>query len=74
LGSIWGSINLLGAFGMAGGPLLVGWLVDRTGSYTAGFELCAALALIGAFGTMLMSPAVRLKAISSPAIGVASNP
>jgi MFS family permease len=61
---IWGWVNLVGALGIAGGPLVVGWLVDRTGSYTAGFELCAALALIGAFAMMLVSAPAGLEKIS----------
>jgi nitrate/nitrite transporter NarK len=62
---IWGWVNMVGALGTAGGPLAVGWLVDRTGSYSAGFELCAALALLGAFATMLVSGPASLEKISA---------
>jgi MFS family permease len=65
-GMIWGWVNLVCAFGIAGGPLVVGWLVDRTGSYTAGFELCAAMALIGAAATMLVRSPAALESIPAP--------
>ena len=36
------------------GPLITGWLVDRTGAFTWAFVLSAAIALAGAVGWALV--------------------
>jgi cyanate permease len=35
------------------GPILAGWLYDRTGSYSAGFTLIAILSVLGSVFFML---------------------
>jgi MFS family permease len=44
-GALNGTVMLLTTFGSFGGPLVVGALVDRTDSYTAGWLVCAAIGL-----------------------------
>jgi len=46
--------NLAGVFG----PALTGWLVDRTGSFDAPFELAVGVALFGALCWTLIVPRV----------------
>ncbi|MBE3604769.1 MFS transporter [bacterium] len=47
-GTLFGWLGLILTFGLFAGPLIVGKITDVTGSYTEGFELCSAIALIGA--------------------------
>jgi MFS family permease len=52
----WATPKWIGAQNLAGntagmiGPVITGWLVDRTGAFTAAFGLSAAIALAGAVG------------------------
>lgn len=48
-------------YGLSGitGPVVGGWLFDRTGNYTASILVAAALAAIGAISTTLLSPRSR---------------
>ncbi|MEZ4503178.1 MAG: MFS transporter [Dehalococcoidia bacterium] len=45
-GTLNGILMLLATFGSFGGPLLVGWLFDRTGDYTASWLVCGAVGLL----------------------------
>lgn len=47
-GVVFGAASLLTQFGAAAGMLLVGFLADRTGSYTLSFTVSAALAMVAA--------------------------
>ena len=46
-GKIMGFSSLITMFGTVTGPILAGFLYDRTGSYTAGFTVIAVLSLLG---------------------------
>ncbi len=46
-GKIMGFSSLITMFGTVTGPILAGFLYDRTGSYTAGFTVIAVLAILG---------------------------
>jgi MFS family permease len=56
----WAAPKWIGAQNLAGnvagmvGPLITGWLVDRTGAFTWAFVLSAAIALAGAVGWALV--------------------
>ncbi len=67
-GSINGFLNPATALGMTVGALAVGSLVDRTGSYAQGFELCGVLSLIGGFAILLVHPAEKTQAIPASAM------
>lgn len=45
---IWGISNTFGTIPGIVGVAVTGWLVDRTGGYTAPFIVTAALAVVGA--------------------------
>jgi MFS family permease len=47
------------ALGAAGGPLIAGWLYDRSGSYTIPFWLSAGAYLLAAVGVILAPPPER---------------
>ncbi|MFA7248048.1 MAG: MFS transporter [Dehalococcoidia bacterium] len=46
-GKIMGFSSMITMFGTITGPILAGWLYDRTGSYTVGFTVIALLAVLG---------------------------
>jgi MFS family permease len=48
MGTIMGGTGMAGSLGMATGPVLGGWIFDRTGSYGGLYITCFALGL-GAF-------------------------
>jgi MFS family permease len=52
---ILGISSMIIVFGQVGGPLLAGYLADRTGNYQAGFTVLALMAALGSlffvFGT-----------------------
>ncbi len=52
-GTLFGWLGFALTFGLFVGPMLVGWITDRTGSYTAGFELCGFICLIGGVASFL---------------------
>jgi len=54
-GTLFGWLGFALTFGLFVGPMLVGWMTDRTGSYTAGFELCGFICLIGGVASFLCS-------------------
>jgi len=55
IGMILGISSMIIVFGQVGGPLLAGYLADRTGNYQAGFTVLALMAALGSlffvFGT-----------------------
>jgi MFS family permease len=60
-GSIAGLLGIAFTLGATTGPPIVGRLADVTGSYTASFEVCALVALVGAAASFLcVAPARAL--------------
>jgi len=55
-GAIYGSIFVSGAVGGAFGPVLVGFLYDRMGSYRLAFVLCLCINLISLTSVLLLKP------------------
>ena len=54
MGRVMGLIITVDGLGEAFGPLLAGWLRDRTGSYTAGFTALILLSLIGTIAVAML--------------------
>lgn len=65
---MWGLIGLGSTVGVGGGPLLVGAVFDATASYTAAFELCAAMVFGAALAVAMISPAEGVEAIPASAL------
>jgi MFS family permease len=53
-GVILGVANFWGAIGAASGPLLAGYIFDKTGSYNMAFIICIAVAIIAFVLTLLL--------------------
>jgi MFS family permease len=62
-GTLWGLIGLGSTIGLGGGPLLVGWVFDRTNSYAMAFELCAAMIFTAAIAVLPVAPARGVEAV-----------
>jgi OFA family oxalate/formate antiporter-like MFS transporter len=60
-GSIAGLLGIAFTLGATTGPPLVGRLADVTGSYTASFEVCALVALVGAVASFLCVAPARAR-------------
>jgi OFA family oxalate/formate antiporter-like MFS transporter len=58
-GSIAGLVGIAFTLGATAGPPLVGRFADLTGSYTASFEVCALVALVGAVASFLCAAPTR---------------
>ena len=59
-GAIMGASQPIIMVGMTGGPILAGYLADRTGNYESGFTILAALAAVGSvFFILATKPAPR---------------
>ena len=54
-GKIMGFSSMITMFGTVSGPWIVGWLYDRSGSYSFGFTLIAILSVLGSVFFMLAS-------------------
>jgi sugar phosphate permease len=54
LGRVMGLILSVDGLGEASGPILAGWLRDRSGSYTIGFTALIALSVIGTIAVALL--------------------
>jgi MFS family permease len=52
-GTLFGWLGLALTSGLFVGPQLVGWMTDVTGSYTAGYELCGLICLMGSAASFL---------------------
>jgi MFS family permease len=52
-GTLFGWLGFALTFGLFIGPQLVGWMTDVTGSYTAGYELCGLICLVGSAASFL---------------------
>jgi len=50
-----GFITLFFGIGQALGPVMGGWIKDTTGTFTYAFVLSAAVSLLGAAGSMVLS-------------------
>jgi sugar phosphate permease len=60
-GMIQGTSSMIVMLGMIAGPLIAGAMADRTGTYTAGFILLAAMAALGSvFFILARPPAARV--------------
>ena len=69
-GSIYGSVFLSGAIGGAFGPVLVGYLYDRTGDYRIAFLLCIIMTALSISSLLLLRPIPEKdKAYGSPSRG-----
>jgi nitrate/nitrite transporter NarK len=66
-GSISGLVGLAGTIGIAGGPLVMGFIFDFTASYTRSFELGAACLIAAAIAALAVSPAEGVGAIPGDA-------
>jgi len=55
-GTLFGWLGTVVTFGLFVGPIMVGWMTDVTGSYTAPFELCALICLMGSAASFLCVP------------------
>ncbi|HLF76957.1 MAG TPA: MFS transporter [Dehalococcoidia bacterium] len=65
-GSILGTSSLITMFGSIIGPLVAGFLADRTGSYDLGFTILAVLSGLGSvFFLIAKRPAPKTKAVFS---------
>ena len=56
---IWGMSNTAGTVPGIIGIAVTGWLIDRTGSYSAPFFLTAAVGLVGAVVYFIYASGVR---------------
>jgi MFS transporter, OFA family, oxalate/formate antiporter len=61
-GSVAGLLGIAFTLGATTGPPIVGRFADVTGSYTASFELCALVALVGAVASFLCVAPARARA------------
>jgi MFS family permease len=52
-GTLFGWLGFALTLGLFIGPQLVGWMTDMTGNYTAGYELCGLICLVGAAASFL---------------------
>lgn len=60
-GSVAGFVNGVGNLGGFFGPLLVGYLNKRTGSFTYGFGLLGAFLIVGGLLSLALAPPKRIK-------------
>lgn len=67
-GSLNGITTLAATLGSFGGPLLVGWLVDRTGNYELGWIACGLVGLAAVPAALLARPPRALVAAHRPAL------
>ena len=56
-GSLWGLLNFVSLVGFAIGPVLVGHIFDRTGSYVIAMEICGAICVAGGLAAAAALPA-----------------
>jgi MFS family permease len=68
-GSLWGLLNFVGLIGFAIGPVLVGRVFDRSGSYVLAMEICGALCVAGGLAAAAAFPAPGHDLIPQPAPG-----
>ena len=59
-GTIMGFSSLIVMLGMSAGPIIAGYMADRSGDYQSGFSLLAGLVLAGAFCFLLARPPRRV--------------
>lgn len=52
-GTLFGWLGFALTFGLFIGPQMVGWITDMTGSYTAGYELCGLICVVGSVASFL---------------------
>ena len=73
-GTISGLTGLAASVGSCGGAMVVGWIVDVTGSYSLAFELGALCVFLGAIAALAVSPAAGVEAIPASARPLAGSP
>jgi MFS family permease len=55
-GTIMGFSSLIVMLGMSGGPIIAGYMADRSGDYESGLALLATLSLMGSLAFLLATP------------------
>jgi MFS family permease len=63
-GTLAGMLGLAATFGMAAGPMVVGWAVDLTSDYGLAFELCAASCAVAAVCGFTLTPAENMEVVA----------
>ena len=63
-GTLAGMLGLAATFGMAAGPMVVGWAVDLTSDYALAFELCAASCAVAAVCGFTLRPAESMEVVA----------
>ena len=63
-GTLAGMLGLAATFGMAAGPMVVGWAVDFTSDYVLAFELCAVCCAVAAVCGFTLRPAESMGVVS----------
>jgi MFS family permease len=58
-GTIMGFSSMIVMFGMMSGPVIAGYMADRTGNYESGFTVLALGSLVGFFFFLLATPPKR---------------
>ncbi len=58
-GTIMGFSSLIVMLGMSAGPIIAGYMADRSGDYQSGFTVLAVLVLVGGFCFLLARPPKR---------------
>ncbi len=56
-GTLNGILSMAGMVAGAVAPVVIGWLVDRTGSFAFGFATCASICCVAAAAALVISPA-----------------
>jgi MFS family permease len=56
---VMGLVNVVGAIGQIGGPIMAGYAIDRSGSFAAAPFIAASGALLGALGAFTLPEKVR---------------
>ena len=59
--TLGGAMNMMGNFGAFLSPIVTGYVVERTGSWTASFHFAAAVYVVGAFCWLALDPVTPLE-------------
>ncbi len=72
-GTLNGILSMAGMVATSVAPLIIGWVVDRTGSYGLGFTICAALCYMGAGVAFAISPAAGMEEVPVAALSTVQH-
>jgi predicted MFS family arabinose efflux permease len=72
-GSASALMNAAGAIAGIASPLMFGWILDRTGSWTAPFAVSLGLLLLGAAMTFWFRPDRRVESLPGDGVAVAGT-